>query len=64
MQLRVLPHPPYFSDLAPSDIHLFPNPKTNFRGRNFGSNEGVIDTFDEYLGNKDMGIAECATGAT
>ena len=58
MQLRVLPHPPYFSDLAPSDIHLFPNPKTNFRGRNFGS------TFDEYLGDKDMGIAECANGAT
>ena len=39
---EVLSNPLYTPDLAPSDICLFPNLKTNLRGRNFGSNEGVI----------------------
>ena len=46
---EVLPHPPYFPDVYPSDFYLFPNLKTNLRGRNFGSSEGVIDAVDEYL---------------
>ena len=40
---KVLPHPPYSLELAPLDNHLFPNLKTNFRGRNFESNKGIID---------------------
>ena len=44
---KVLPHPPYSPDLAPSDICLFPKLKTNLRCRNFGSNEGVIDAVNE-----------------
>ena len=52
----VLPHPPYSSDLVPSDFCLFPNLKTNLRGRNFGSNEGVIDAVNEYLGDLEEGF--------
>ena len=33
------------------DFCLFPNLKTNLRGRNFRSNEGIIDAFDEYFGD-------------
>ena len=50
---KVLPHLLYSPDLAPSDFYLFPNLKTNLRGRNFGSNEGVIDAVNEFLGNQD-----------
>ena len=39
--------------IAPSDLYLFPNLKTNLHGRNFGSNEGVTDAVDEYLGNQE-----------
>ena len=49
---EVLPHPPYSPDLAPSDFYLFPKLKTNLRSRNFGSNEGVIDAVNEYLGTR------------
>ena len=28
----------------------------SFRGRNFGSNEGVIDAVDEYLGDRKEGF--------
>ena len=30
---ELLPHPPYFPDLAPSDYHLFSNMKKQFRRR-------------------------------
>ena len=50
---EVLPHLPYSPDLTPSDFYLFPKLKTNLRGRNFGSNEGVIDAENECLGDKD-----------
>ena len=43
---EVLPHSPYSPDLTTSDFYLFPNLKTNLRGRNFESSEGVIDIVD------------------
>ena len=46
-RFEVLSHPPYSPDLAPSDFYLFPNLRTQQPGRNFGSNEGSIDTVDE-----------------
>ena len=46
---EVLPHPLYSLDLEPSDLYLILNLTINLRGRNFGSNEGVIDVFDEYF---------------
>ena len=50
------PHHPYSSDLAPSDLYLFPNLKANLRSRNFGSNIGVIDAVNECLENKEEDI--------
>ena len=49
---KVLPHLPYSPDLAPSDFYMFPKLKTNLRGNNFRSNEGVIDAVNEYLGDQ------------
>ena len=50
---EVLPHPQYSPDLTTLDFCLFPNLKTNLCGRNFGSNEVVIDAIDEYLGDQE-----------
>ena len=46
---EVLPHPPYSPDMAPSDFYLFPKLKSNLRGTQFGSNEGIIAAVNEYL---------------
>ena len=50
---EVLPHPPYSSDMTPSDFYLFPKLKSNLRGTQFGSNEGVIEAVNEYLGDQE-----------
>ena len=47
------PYPLYSPDLAPSDFFLFPKLKSNLRGRNFGSDEGVINAINEYLWDQD-----------
>ena len=52
LRLNVLPHPPNSPDLAPTDSCLFQKLKINLSGRNFGSNEGVIDAVNEYLGTR------------
>ena len=44
---EVLPFPSMFSRFSSSIC--FQIWKINLRGRNFGSNEGVIDAFDNYL---------------
>ena len=54
--LEILSHPLSSPDLLTSDIYLFPNQKTNFRGRNFGSNENVMGAVDEYLGDQEEGF--------
>ena len=46
---EVLPHPPYSPDMALSDFYMFPKLKSNLRGTQFGSNEGVIAAINEYL---------------
>ena len=35
--------------MAPSDFYLFPKLKSNLRGTQFGSNEGVIMAVIEYI---------------
>ena len=55
---KVLPHPPYSPDLAPSDFYRFPNLKTNIRVRNFGSSDDVIDAVDEYLENQEASVSK------
>ena len=37
-----LDHPPYSTDLAPSDYHLFPGLKKELKGRHFSSDLEVI----------------------
>jgi len=39
---QCLDHPPYSSDLTPSDYHLFPGLKKQLKGRHFSSDEEVI----------------------
>ena len=39
---KLLPHPPYSPDLAPSDYWLFADLKKMLQGKRFGSNEEVI----------------------
>ena len=46
---EVFPHPPYSPNMVPSDFYLFPKLKSNLRGTQFGSNEGVIAAVNEYL---------------
>ena len=50
MELRwsVLPHPLYFSDLAPSDNHLFRSLQNSLMETNF-SNEDQVRVFDANL---------------
>ena len=49
---EILPHPPYSSDMAPSDFSLFPKLKSHLHGPQYGSNEGVIETANEYFGDQ------------
>ena len=50
---EILPHPPYSPDMAPSDLYLFPKLKSLLRGTQYGSNEGVIEPVNEYLGDQE-----------
>ena len=50
---EILSHPPYYPDMAPYDFYLFPKLKSNLRGAQYGSNEGVIMAVSEYLGDQE-----------
>ena len=49
---EILPHPPYFHDMVPSEFYLFPKLKSHFRGTQYGRNEGVIEAVNDYLGTR------------
>lgn len=49
LTFKLLEHPPYSPDLAPSDFRLFPNLKRFLRGKRFSSNEEVITAVDGYF---------------
>jgi hypothetical protein len=49
MTFEVLPHPPHFPDLAPSDFHLFGPLKQFLRGRKFNLDDDVQPTVHELL---------------
>ena len=53
-EFELISHPPYSPDMAPSDFYLFPKLKSHLRGTQYGSNEGVIETVNEYLGTRKM----------
>ena len=46
---ELLDHPPYSSDLAPSDFFLFPHLKIALGGQRFLSNEEAITFVNNYL---------------
>ena len=49
LKYKLLEHPPYSPDLAPSDYYLFRNLKQFFRGKRFSSNEAAITAVDKYF---------------
>jgi histone-lysine N-methyltransferase SETMAR len=46
---QCLDHPPYSPDLAPSDYHLFPGLKKQFKLHHFSSNTEVIGSTESWL---------------
>ena len=50
---ELLPHPPYFPDLAPSDYWLFADLKKMLQGKRFDLNEEVIAEIEAYFEAKD-----------
>jgi histone-lysine N-methyltransferase SETMAR len=46
---QCLDHPPYSPDLAPSDYHLFPGLKKQFKGRHFSFDAEVIAAAETWL---------------
>lgn len=49
---QLVDHPPYSPDLAPSDYHLFPHLKRHLKGRQFGSDEEVIDAAETWFADQ------------
>ena len=50
---KLIPHPAYLPDLAPSDFFLFPNLKKDIRGLHFRSDEDVVTAVEEWVNGKD-----------
>ncbi|OAD59371.1 Histone-lysine N-methyltransferase SETMAR, partial [Eufriesea mexicana] len=48
----VLPHPPYSSDLAPSDFHLFQSLQNSFNGKNFYSLVKIKNHIEKFFAEK------------
>ena len=53
LHIKLLPHPPYSPDLAPSDYYLFAKLKTMLQGKRSGSNEETIAETEAYFEAKD-----------
>ena len=52
---EILPPPPplYSRDIVPSNFYLFPKLRLHLRGTPYGSNEGIIEAVNEYLGDQE-----------
>ena len=53
LHFKLLTHPPYSSDLVPSDFWLFAELKRMLQGKRFGSNEEVKSETEAYFEAKD-----------
>ena len=51
--VELLPHPPYSSNLSPSDYWLFADLNKMLQGKRFGSNGVVTAEAEAYLESKD-----------
>ena len=58
LHFKLLPHPPYSLDLAPSDYWLFADLKRMLQGKRFGSNEEVILETETYFEAKGIELLE------
>ncbi|EGI59173.1 Mariner Mos1 transposase [Acromyrmex echinatior] len=54
LRFKLVAHPPYSPDLAPSDYYLFSNLKRWLQGRRFTSNEEVIAETEAYFEGLDV----------
>ena len=50
---KLIPHPAYSPDLAPTNFFLFPNLKKDIRGLHFQSDEEVVTAVEEWVNRKD-----------
>ena len=50
---KLIEHPPYSPDLAPSDFHLFSKLKTAISGTHFQSDDDVIRAVDDFLNRQE-----------
>ena len=50
---KLVEHPRYSPDLAPSNFHLFPKLKTAISGTHFQSDDDVIHAVDDFLNGQE-----------
>ena len=60
---KLIEHPPYSPDLAPSDFHLFPKLKTAISGTHFQSDDDVIQAVDDFLNYQEKYFFKCGIEA-
>ena len=54
----IMPHPPYFPDLAPSDYYLFRSLQNFLNGKTFTSNEEVKNDLEQFFASKEQKFYE------
>ncbi|GFX61068.1 histone-lysine N-methyltransferase SETMAR [Trichonephila clavipes] len=58
LEWDTMPHPPYSTDLAPSDYYLFRSLQNFLDGKTFTSNEEVKNHLDQFFASKDQKFYE------
>ncbi|GFV73641.1 histone-lysine N-methyltransferase SETMAR [Trichonephila clavipes] len=58
LEWDTIPHPPYSSDLAPSDYYLFRSLQNFLDGKTFTLNEEVKNHLDQFFANEDKKFYE------
>ncbi|GFW70566.1 histone-lysine N-methyltransferase SETMAR [Trichonephila clavipes] len=58
LEWDTMPHPPYSSDLAPSDYYLFRSLQNFIDGKTFTSNEEVKNHLDQFYASEDQNFYE------
>ena len=46
---KLVQHPPYSPDLAPSDFHMFPKKKRHLAGTHYDTNNDLVSAVDGFL---------------
>ena len=60
---KLIEHPPYSTDMALSDFHLFPKLKTAISGTHFQSDDDVIHAVDNFLNGQEKDFFKNGTEA-